>query len=208
MTDLRIDVPDGTVLEAELALPASSRALVVLVHPHPAYGGSMHGGLIDELFRALPAQDVGALRFNFRGVGSSTGSYDKGRGERADVAAAVAAAAGLAEGRTLLTCGWSFGAEMTLTLTDPAPEAFILVAAPLSLVEEEAWAIATDPRPKLLLVPENDQYRKPESAIAATEGWTATTIAPIAGADHFLAGHGDEVAAQVLALAGALSRPA
>ncbi|MPY92359.1 MAG: alpha/beta hydrolase [Acidimicrobiia bacterium] len=201
MSDLSIDVADGTRLEAELALDEDATALAVLAHPHPLYGGSMHAGLVDELFRLLPRAGVGALRFNFRGVGASTGTHDEGRGERADLAAAVDAAVAVAGDRPLLTCGWSFGADMSLALDDPRPVGFVLVAPPLRIVAAEQRTIGGDPRPKLLLVPEHDQFRPPAAAIEETEGWTATTIVPVAGADHFLWGHAEEVAGKVVAFA-------
>lgn len=205
MSDLRIDVPDGPRLEGELALDDAASALVVLAHPHPLYGGSMRAGLVDELFRLLPAAGVGALRFNFRGVEGSTGTHDGGRGERDDLAAAVATAAELAGGRPLVTCGWSFGADMGLALADPRPVGFVLVAPPLRIVGAEDRAIAADPRPKLLLVPEHDQYRPPASALAETAGWTATTVVPVAGADHFLWGHARVVADQVTAFVASVA---
>jgi uncharacterized protein len=101
---LTLTTDDGVALEAELDVPDGATTVVVLAHPHPLYGGSMRTGVPDALFRALPTEGVGALRFNFRGVEGSAGTHDKGGAERLDVAAAVAAVA-----LPVVVCGWSFG---------------------------------------------------------------------------------------------------
>src|SRR5262245_31398580 len=101
---------DGLALEGRLSIPDNADALgaVVLCHPHPQYGGSMSSRLIPALQRVLVAAGWAALRFNFRGVGRSEGSYDGGSGEVGDVLGA------LARVRTVVpepaaVVGWSFG---------------------------------------------------------------------------------------------------
>jgi alpha/beta superfamily hydrolase len=202
---LTLDVPDGTRLEAELDLPEDAAAVAVLAHPHPLYGGSMDAGLIDELFRLLPLRSLGALRFNFRGVGGSTGRHDEGRAERLDVAAALTTAVAEAGADTpVFLCGWSFGADMSLSVSDPGHHGWVCVAPPLRIVPIAEMAAPTDPRPKLLLVPEHDQFRPPASAIDATAGWTATKVTALAGADHFVWGHAAEIADLVTGFAADL----
>ena len=159
----------------------------MLAHPHPLYGGSMDAGLIDELFHLLPRRPVGgpvgALRFNFRGVGASTGTHDEGRAERLDVAAALASAHELAAEADIpsFLCGWSFGADVSLTVGDPTHHGWVAVAAPLRIVPPAEMAAPSDTRPKLLVVPELDQFRSPAAAAEATAGWAATSLVTIAG---------------------------
>jgi alpha/beta superfamily hydrolase len=201
---------DGTSLEAEVDLPEGARALAVLAHPHPLYGGSMDAGLIDELFGLLPrwpSGPVGALRFNFRGVGRSTGTHDEGRAERLDVSAALGQAALLAAEADVpcFLCGWSFGADVSLAVGDAAHHGWVAIAAPLRIVSPDTMAAPGDARPKLLLVPEHDQFRPPASAAEATAGWAATSLVTIAGGDHFLWGHGREVAERVAGFAADLA---
>ena len=205
-----LEVTDGTRLEAEVDLPDGAVALAVLAHPHPLYGGSMEAGLIDELFRLLPCREgspVGALRFNFRGVGASTGTHDEGRAERLDVAAALACAHDLAADADIPTflCGWSFGADVSLTVGDPAHQGWVTVAAPLRIVPVAEMAAPADARPKLLVVPELDQFRSPAAAAEATAGWASTSLVTIPRGDHFLFGHGREVADHVGRFAVALA---
>ena len=94
LQSLTLATSDGVSLEAERAVPdGTSRATVVLCHPHPQYGGTMRSIVIGALFDALPDAGFTVLRFNFRGVERSTGAHDEGRAELLDVQAAVDAAA-------------------------------------------------------------------------------------------------------------------
>lgn len=182
---------DGVRLEAEVHVPEDARAAVLLCHPHPLYGGTMFDGVPDVLFTALPARAIAALRFNFRGVGASTGTHDKGGGERLDVAAAVAALAARATGVPLVVAGWSFGADVSLGVTDELIAGWAPIAPPLSVLPAEVYAaVGADPRPKLLLSPEHDQYNPPGKAAATTAAWVNTEVVAVPGADHFLWGHG------------------
>jgi hypothetical protein len=194
---------DGTQLEAEHALPEVASAVVVLAHPHPLHGGSMSAGLIDELFRRLPAAGVAAVRFNFRGVGASGGEHGGGEAEVGDLEAALAHGADLAGDLDVpvLLAGWSFGADVSLAVADMRHHGWVLVAPPLRLLPPQRWLAATDPRPKLVLVPEHDQYRPPAAASGITGPWAATVQHTISGADHFLFGSTAAVADHVVAFA-------
>ncbi len=189
---------DGVRLEAELDVPEGARAVVVLCHPHPLYGGTMHDGVPDILFRALPARGLGALRFNFRGVQGSEGAHGEGKAERHDVSAAVAEAAAAAPGVPVVIAGWSFGADVSLAVGDEAIAGWCAIAPPLRIVAPAEMAAATDARPKLLLSPEHDQFRPPASAAEVVADWPATEVRSVAGADHFLWGHGEVLTTAVV----------
>jgi alpha/beta superfamily hydrolase len=209
---LTIATADGVSLEAEARLPGPGAGgdeavagAVVLAHPHPLQGGSMASLVTSELFRLLPRRGLAALRFNFRGVGNSGGEHGHGRTEAADITAALETMEGLWPHRPLVLCGWSFGADVSLSLTDPRIDGWVAIAPPLRVlpVEELAAAAGADPRPTLLLVPEHDEFRPPDAARAATEGWTNTTIEVVSGADHFLVGRTEKVARLVADFAAA-----
>ena len=87
--------PDGQV-----------RGTAVIAHPHPLFSGTMDNKVAQTMARAFVASGWNAVRFNFRGVGASQGSYDAGTGERADMLAVVQQLA--AEG-PLALAGFSFG---------------------------------------------------------------------------------------------------
>ena len=104
-----INGPAG-VLEIARDLAAAPDGLVrgtaVIAHPHPLFSGTMDNKVVQTLARAFVASGWNAVRFNFRGVGASQGSYDKGTGEQADMLAVVQQLAG--EG-PLALAGFSFG---------------------------------------------------------------------------------------------------
>ena len=87
---LEIPTPEGT-LEALLRLPNESDPAIaapmaaLVCHPHPLGGGTMHNKVVFRIAQALGDLGLPVLRFNFRGVGRSTGTYDEGRGEANDV---------------------------------------------------------------------------------------------------------------------------
>ena len=99
----RWDLPEGT--------PAGC---VVFCHPHPLDGGTMNAPLMRAVTAVLVSAGLAVLRFNFRGVGTSQGTWGGGWGEVADVAAAVKYAAGDHPGLALGVAGWSFGATTSL----------------------------------------------------------------------------------------------
>ncbi|MCW2906345.1 MAG: hydrolase of the alpha/beta superfamily-like protein [Actinomycetia bacterium] len=163
---------DGLDLVGELALPASRDPVATLVclHPLPTYGGMMDSHILRKASYRLPAlADLAVLRFNTRGTssdrGRSQGEFGDGETERYDVAAAVswATAAGLPR---LWLVGWSFGTELALKWgADTAVEGAILLSPALHRAGDadlDAWAAAG--KPLLVLVPELDDYLRPDEA--------------------------------------------
>jgi alpha/beta superfamily hydrolase len=193
---------DGVSLDADFASVADATTAVVLCHPHPLYGGDRRNGVIESLFRALPVAGVSALRFDFRGVGRSTGTHDHGVAERLDVIAAIEALQRRHTGAVWVV-GYSFGAWVALDVADSRLAGWVAVAPPIAAMRGGASpgsaerAAALDPRPTHLLVPEHDQYSPPEPTRASTTGWVSCTMETIAGADHFLAGRLGAVTASV-----------
>jgi alpha/beta superfamily hydrolase len=189
---LSIETADGVELEAEIAGPAPIETappagIVVVCHPHPLYGGSMHANVVDALFRALPPIGAGVLRFNFRGAGSSTGSHDEGIAERLDVEAAIAEAVERWPGAPLLLAGYSFGADVSLTVTAPEVGGWLAVAPPLRIVDRSAMGALTDERPKTMVTGTNDQFNRFDDLAAAVADLPSTTVTAAKGADHFFA---------------------
>ncbi|MHB1250062.1 MAG: alpha/beta hydrolase, partial [Polaromonas sp.] len=102
-------------LEIATDLPVgASRGVAVIAHPHPLFGGTMDNKVVQTLARAFVQCGWTAVRFNFRGVGGSTGSHDEGRGELDDFLAVVRQVAVPGEsGSALALAGFSFGAFVT-----------------------------------------------------------------------------------------------
>jgi alpha/beta superfamily hydrolase len=163
---------DGLDLVGELARPAGRdpAATLVCLHPLPTHGGMMDSHILRKASYRLPAlADLAVLRFNTRGTasdhGRSDGEFGDGQAERHDVAAAIAwcVAAGLPR-RWLV--GWSFGTELALMWgNDPDVEGAILLSPALHRAGDadlDAWAASG--KPLLVLVPELDDYLRPEEA--------------------------------------------
>jgi pimeloyl-ACP methyl ester carboxylesterase len=122
----------GPSLEARVRVAAGAKRLVVLCHPHPLYGGSMHSPVPLAIAKMLPECGVPLswARFNFRGVGTSEGRYDEGRGEVDDVCAVIEHMVRLGPGVPVTVCGHSFGswvglraaAKVRLSGVDHAPD--------------------------------------------------------------------------------------
>jgi alpha/beta superfamily hydrolase len=190
----KLTTADGVTLEAELALPESSRCGMVLCHPHPQYGGTMRSIVISALFDALPAHGTACLRFNFRGVESSEGTHDFGNLERVDAETAVRELAGLLPpGTPLILTGWSFGADMALSVRDQRVTAWMAIAPPLATVHD-LDGLTVDPRPKLLALAQHDEYRDPAEVTKIAESWASTEVHVVGGASHFFMGRTDRLA--------------
>jgi alpha/beta superfamily hydrolase len=193
-------------LEGELAVAEAERCGMVLCHPHPQYGGTMRSLVISALFAALPAAGVTCLRFNFRGVEGSEGVHGEGRDERRDVAAAVRdLGAVLTPTSPLVLAGWSFGADVALSVDDDRIDAWLAIAPPLRFVSDVA-AVVSDPRPKLVVLAEHDEVRSPSEIQDVAASWTATEIVVVNGASHFFVGRTDRLVDLAVGFVGRLDR--
>ena len=179
---------DGVSLEGEYLIPASTRAIAVLSHPHPLYGGDMHNNVVQALFEALPEASIATLRYNFRGVRNSGGTHGDGKLEVLDAQAAFECAVNLMRSTPLFSVGYSFGADVSLTASETALAGWVGIATPLALLEPAQMTAGSDERPTLLLVPENDQFRSFNEAQSISAEWAETKIEEIPQADHFLVG--------------------
>lgn len=106
---------------------------VLVMHPHPQHGGTMNNRLVYTLYHAFVQEGFSALRFNFRGVGRSQGSFAQGEGEVADAAAALNCLQNLyPETDNFWVAGFSFGAwaSMQLLMRRPEVNGFVVISPP------------------------------------------------------------------------------
>lgn len=120
--------------------PAKARQapIAIILHPHPQFGGTMNNPVVYNLYYQFVNRGFATLRFNFRGVGRSQGSFDHGQGELADAAAALDWAQSInPDARACWIAGFSFGAwiGMQLLMRRPEVEGFISIAAPANLYD-------------------------------------------------------------------------
>ncbi len=167
-----LQTSDGLTLVGELALPATREPVATLIglHPLPTHGGMMDSHLLRKASYRLPAlADLAVFRFNTRGTsserGTSGGHFSEGEAERHDVATAIGYCADRDLPRLWLL-GWSFGTELALRWgLDPDVEGAILLSPPLKRATDadlDAWGRSG--KPVLALVPEHDDYLRPDQA--------------------------------------------
>jgi alpha/beta superfamily hydrolase len=154
--------------------------IAIISHPHPLYGGTMNNKVVSTLARAFANLGIASVRFNFRGVGKSAGSFAEGEGELDDLLAIVDWVKTTKPDHKIWLAGFSFGAgvsayaatkispEQLVTIAPPVPRFGLLtlptVACPWLIVQGEeddvviptdvyAWAETRNPAPKLIRVP-------------------------------------------------------
>ncbi|GAA2385467.1 alpha/beta hydrolase [Nonomuraea africana] len=193
---IELHTADGLTLVGELALPADRPPLATLVtlHPLPTHGGFMDSHVYKKAANRLPAlADLAVLRFNTRGTsserGTSEGAFDGGEGERYDVAAALEYAE-FHDLPKVWVVGWSFGTELALKWAhDPLVEGAILLSPPLHRATDadlDAWAAFG--RPLVALVPEFDDYLRPEEARTRFARVPQAEVIGVDGAKHLWVG--------------------
>ena len=190
---ITIDVGAGVVLDARLAAPQGARAGVVICHPHPLYGGDMDSGVVLAAAEACARRNIATLRFNFRGVGASTGQHDDGRGEQEDARAALSDMRRRLPGVAVALAGYSFGAVIATTVAQKTGVAGLaLIAPPLRITALPAPAAVLGP--VAVIVGAEDQYCPPAALESLREALPQATVTVLEGADHFFFGSLDALA--------------
>ncbi|GAA3134283.1 MULTISPECIES: alpha/beta hydrolase [Nonomuraea] len=193
---IELHTADGLTLVGELAQPLDRPPVATLVtlHPLPTHGGFMDSHVYKKAANRLPAlADLAVLRFNTRGTsserGTSQGTFDGGEGERFDVAAALEYAE-FHDLPRVWVVGWSFGTELTLKWAhDPLVEGAILLSPPLHRATDadlDKWAEFG--RPLVALVPEFDDYLRPDEAKARFARVPQAEVIGVDGAKHLWVG--------------------
>ena len=191
----RLEALLWAVPEREDGLRPPLAALVC--HPHPLFGGTMHNKVVYQTAKTLHRFGLPVLRFNFRGVGLSEGTHDKGQGEQDDVSAALDFLAAEYPGVPLLLAGFSFGSWVGLRVGcgDSRVMDLIGLGLPVGDLGRRGFSFLDDcGKPKLLISGEFDPYGPSEKLKAMVAQFSPqvkehTSVAIIPGADHFFAGH-------------------
>ena len=205
-TPLTLETADGLRLVGELAEPLDRApvATLICVHPLPTHGGMMDSHLYRKASYRLPAlAGVAVLRFNTRGTqsvqGRSEGEFDGARGERYDVAAAIEYAefAGLPR---IWLVGWSFGTDLVLMYgCDPAVEGAVLLSPSLRFAQPDDLAPwAASGKPVTALVPEFDDYLRPEAARERFAAIPQAEVVGVDGAKHLWVGDAERILDEIV----------
>jgi len=182
--EVALDLPEEG---AEAGISEARNLVAVLCHPLPTEGGTMHNKVVTMAARALRESGATTVRFNFRGVGRSAGTFDEGDGELEDLRAVVAWVREQRPEHQLWLCGFSFGAYVSLRgAVELAADAVISIAPPVSgrgwdfsgidlpqvpwlviqgeadeIVDAQAvkaWAESLKPPPELVLMPDTSHF--------------------------------------------------
>jgi alpha/beta superfamily hydrolase len=200
---LFIEGPAGK-LEALLEEPEDRdpNHAVLVCHPHPRHGGTMHNKVVYRIARAMRRAGAVVLRFNYRGVNLSQGEYDHGVGEVEDARAALDLLRSRYPQLPFSLAGFSFGSRIALKLGCQTPEATRLVAVGFPANLADGRTLGHCPTPRIFIVSTQDQF----SAVPAMESYFAALPEPkrliwVEAADHFFTGALDQFEDAVYSIA-------
>jgi alpha/beta superfamily hydrolase len=183
-------------LEAILMGPETPPvAAAVVCHAHPLHGGMMHFKVVFRAAKALQEQGLAVLRFNFRGVGRSEGTHDKGRGEQDDARAALAEMQRRYPDLPMVLGGFSFGASMALRAgcARPAAGAVFALGLPVGMMTDLSF-LNECRVPRLFVQGEADQFGGAERMQPLVDRLPEPRrLVIVPGADHFFHDHLDEL---------------
>jgi alpha/beta superfamily hydrolase len=200
---LFIDGPAGK-LEALLEEPEGQepRHAVLVCHPHPQHGGTMHNKVVYRIARGLRRAGSVVLRFNYRGVNLSAGKYDNGIGETEDARAALGVLRSRYPALPFSLAGFSFGSRVILRLGCATPGVSRLIAVGFPANLPDSQAVGQCPVPRVFVASTHDEF----SAVPAMEAYFAALQGPkeliwIEAPDHFFSGALDEFENAIFQLA-------
>ena len=192
----KITVPsDGYQLEGLWQAGTGARG-VIITHPHPLYGGTMHNPVVEVIQSAYRQNGYATLRFNFRGVGGSQGKFDNGNGEQNDVRAATAAVQEKGVNEVTLA-GYSFGAWVNaraITKDSITIASMLMVSPPVGFIE--FGDVSALNSLKLVVTGSRDDIAPAEQISALLPIWNPDAVFEIIdGCDHFYIGYIDKLQA-------------
>lgn len=171
--------------------------VAIVLHPHPLFGGTMHNKVVFRAARALESVGFATLRFNFRGVGASTGAHDEGRGELDDARAALDyLLADQPEAREVLVAGFSFGSVVGLRLGCEDARVHRCLAIGAAMRMSNLGFLDECIKPLLFVHGVEDDIAPLaplEARLARLPANVAWRLARIEGAGHFFDDHLDEL---------------
>jgi alpha/beta superfamily hydrolase len=179
---------------ASAVSPLRPRAAVVVAHPHPQHGGTMHNKVVFRTAKAFCGLGCAVLRFNFRGTGTSEGTFDDGPGELADFRQALDFMAARYPGSDLWTAGVSFGAwvAMTAGAGDDRVSILVGIAPPFELYDFSA--VKATGKPKFIIQGERDEICSLRAArVFYQQIHEPKELVVVDAADHLFDGHVSEV---------------
>ena len=183
-----IDAPAGALECLCTRAEQDSGRVAVICHPHPQHGGTMTNKVVHTLARSFNEMQIDAVRFNFRGVGNSTGEYDQAIGEIDDLLAVVDWVRQKRPGVTLWLAGFSFGAYIAAAAAARVEAGQLVTVAPaINLLDFDT--LSQPGCPWLLIQGDADEIVPPQQVIDwAARHPAGIDVATLEGAGHFFHG--------------------
>ena len=183
-----LETIDGINVEADLVRTDADlvRAVVIIGHPHPLYGGDRFNHVVRAMQDVALGLDCHSIAVDFRGVNNSGGSHDDGDSERLDLAAACELSDLIAPEVPIIMTGYSFGSVVGLNVSNPWIAGWIAIAPPAQMMKSLPSA-ANNPRRKIIIAAEHDQFTTPDEMAAAISTWDNSQIILAPGVDHSFA---------------------
>ena len=196
---LLIPAPHGRLEAIYRPAHEAAERVALVLHPHPLYGGTMHNKVVYRTAKALEEIGFETLRFNFRGVGASTGAHDRGRGEVDDARTALDyLLAQHADAHTVWVAGFSFGAGVALSFgcNEARVDRIIAIGTPARALD--SGLLAACATPIAFIHGERDDLAPLADLTALVDERRITVIR---GADHFFDDRLDALRDAIRALA-------
>ena len=165
---------------------ADHSLIAVVCHPHPLYGGTLHNKVAHRVASTLHTRGAAVLRFNFRGVGKSEGTHDRGRGELDDGLVVLETLRRRYPAARVWVAGFSFGSWVAsrMAAAESAVERLIMIAPPVHTQTFEEMRCS--PVPKLVVQGTADEICKPENLARVFPTWAdPKRLVEVPGGSHF-----------------------
>jgi alpha/beta superfamily hydrolase len=195
-TPFTVTTEDGQTLIGEVSAPlGNSTSAILCCHPNPTGGGMMDSHIYKKAANRLPSlAGITVVRFNTRGTsseaGTSTGTYDNGRAEKFDVEAMIKYCCETLGLQELWVIGWSFGTSIAIKHARDLRVKGLILLSPtlLEIVDGDLEFWASDGRPVTALIPEHDDYLKPDQARERFAVIPQANLIAVDGAKHLWVG--------------------
>lgn len=195
-TPFTVTTEDGQTLIGEVSAPLErSTSAILCCHPNPTGGGMMDSHIYKKAANRLPSMaGITVVRFNTRGTsseaGTSTGTYGNGRAEKFDVEAMITYCFETLGLQELWVVGWSFGTSIAISHARDSRIKGLILLSPtlLDIVDGDLEFWAADGRPVTALIPEHDDYLKPDQARERFAVIPQVNLIAVDGAKHLWVG--------------------
>lgn len=176
-------------------------SIALLVHPHPQFGGNMYNNVVSEVYKTFIQNNVSCLRFNFRGVGRSTGNHTTGKGELNDVKVCIDYLIDEKNYENILICGYSYGAAIGCSAVNHSEKVigYVAISFPWDFMGLKYKELSQTEKPKFFIQGNRDDIANYDNFEENYSNYSSPKKSRIInGADHFYWGYEEQVAKAVL----------